>query len=67
MILNAECEHHCGWLWPFGFVPEGGCPVHDVPDHAPRDGRLWEGQRRSIALWWPVTRDGTVYVPMSLN
>jgi len=24
-----RCDHACGWMWPFGYVPEAGCPVHD--------------------------------------
>lgn len=26
-----RCENECGWVWPYGFVPECGCKVHD-PD-----------------------------------
>jgi hypothetical protein len=26
-----KCENVCGWVWPYGYVPECGCPVHD-PD-----------------------------------
>jgi hypothetical protein len=26
-----KCENVCGWTWPYGYVPECGCPVHD-PD-----------------------------------
>jgi hypothetical protein len=27
-----RCEHACGWTFPYGFVPEAGCPVHDAHD-----------------------------------
>ena len=26
-----HCENACGWVWPYGYVPEADCPVHD-PD-----------------------------------
>lgn len=66
-VYNVECEHVCAWIWPFGFVPENGCPTHDQPGRSPRDGRLWEGVRRRIAIWWPVAASGAVYPPRSLN
>jgi len=25
----TTCGHGCGWVYPYGFVPEAGCPVHD--------------------------------------
>ena len=25
-----ECGYNCGWTEPYGFVPEAGCPVHDI-------------------------------------
>ena len=31
-----KCENVCGWVWPYGYVPEAGCPVHD-PDE-------WKGE-----------------------
>jgi len=27
----ADCGYACGYQEPYGFVPEAGCPVHDVP------------------------------------
>lgn len=24
-----RCDHICEWTYPYGFVPEAGCPVHD--------------------------------------
>ena len=24
-----ECGYECGYTEPYGFVPEGGCPIHD--------------------------------------
>lgn len=24
-----RCTYPCGWVWPYGFVPHAGCPVHD--------------------------------------
>lgn len=23
------CGHGCDWVYPYGFVPEAGCPIHD--------------------------------------
>ena len=31
-VLNlfVRCDgYNCEWLYPYGFVPEGGCPKHD--------------------------------------
>lgn len=27
-----KCGNACGWIYPYGFVPEDGCPVHDVAE-----------------------------------
>lgn len=27
-----KCDGVCGWTWPFGYVPECGCPIHDPDD-----------------------------------
>lgn len=24
-----RCDNACGWTWPYGYVPECSCPVHD--------------------------------------
>ena len=24
-----DCNHVCDWVYPYGFVPEADCPVHD--------------------------------------
>lgn len=24
-----DCGYACGWAYPYGFVPEADCPVHD--------------------------------------
>ena len=29
-VLSGDCGHACDWCHPFGWVPEDGCPVHDV-------------------------------------
>ena len=29
-VLKGDCGHECDWVQPFGWVPEDGCPVHDV-------------------------------------
>ena len=29
---ETDCGYACGWAYPYGFVPECGCPVHDPPD-----------------------------------
>jgi len=26
---ETSCGYECGYVKPYGFVPEGGCPVHD--------------------------------------
>lgn len=28
---TMACGHFCGWVEPYGFVPEADCPVHDAP------------------------------------
>ncbi len=25
----TTCGYECHWVYPYGFVPEEGCPVHD--------------------------------------
>ena len=27
--IAVDCGYGCGWTWPYGFVPEAGCLVHD--------------------------------------
>lgn len=27
-----RCGNACGWEWPYGFVPECGCPAHNPTD-----------------------------------
>ena len=27
--LPCYPEYNCEWVYPYGFVPEGGCPYHD--------------------------------------
>lgn len=29
MFFEPKCGFECGWVYPYGFVPEAGCPVHD--------------------------------------
>lgn len=44
-VLTGDCGHACDWAQPYGWVPEDGCPVHDVKHKANRDlggeGTLW--------------------------
>ena len=61
---NSECENFCGFAWPFGFVPEEDCPIHDIP--APRDGRRWEGWPRRIAYFHAIIA-GRVFGPYFMN
>ena len=25
----GECDFDCGWMEPYGWVPEADCPIHD--------------------------------------
>ena len=36
-IVNTMhgCKNGCGYVEPYGFVPECGCPVHDPDDYCP--------------------------------
>ena len=27
--LPCRRDYNCEWVYPYGFVPEGGCPYHD--------------------------------------
>lgn len=27
-----KCDYACGWIYPYGFVPEDGCPMHDTAE-----------------------------------
>lgn len=29
MLFEEGCGFECNWVFPYGFVPEAGCPVHD--------------------------------------
>ena len=29
-VLGCGCE--CDFVYPYGFVPEAGCPVHDIEE-----------------------------------
>ena len=31
LFNDPGCGNACGYQWPYGFVPECGCPIHD-PD-----------------------------------
>ncbi len=33
-VLTGDCGHACDWAQPYGWVPENGCPVHDVEQKA---------------------------------
>lgn len=30
LSLDLRCGHACDFAHPYGFVPEAGCPVHDI-------------------------------------
>ena len=30
VVDPGPCEFACGYAEPYGFVPEAGCPVHDL-------------------------------------
>ncbi len=34
-VANTPCAHWCGWVEPYGFVPEADCPMHDAPSFKP--------------------------------
>lgn len=31
-VFDTPCGYACGYVEPYGFVPECGCPVHDPED-----------------------------------
>jgi hypothetical protein len=54
MEFDFGCGHACGFAYPYGFVPEAGCPVHDndyielVPCRACRQTGWVRGQGMMI-------------------
>ena len=30
VVEPGPCDHACRYVEPFGFVPEAGCPIHDL-------------------------------------
>lgn len=30
ILLLVDCGFECGHTEPYGFVPEAGCPIHDI-------------------------------------
>lgn len=28
----SDCDYACDWIYPYGFVPEADCPIHDKDD-----------------------------------
>ena len=28
-LVTGHCGLNCGWVKPYGFVPEADCPIHD--------------------------------------
>ena len=44
-VLTGDCGHACDWCHPWGWVPEDGCPVHDVEQRQNiclgEEGSLW--------------------------
>lgn len=36
-LCADHCGYACGYFEPFGFVPECGCPIHDVTPLTPDD------------------------------
>lgn len=31
-MVEYNCGYACGFTEPYGFVPEGGCPIHDTAE-----------------------------------
>ena len=29
-LSKCDCDNACAWVEPYGWVPEAGCPVHDL-------------------------------------
>jgi len=29
LFTPCDCGYACDWVYPYGFVPEADCPVHD--------------------------------------
>lgn len=50
-VLTGDCGHACGWAQPFGWVPEDGCPVHDV----------WQGKMQASDIY-ASTKHGMIKV-----
>ena len=59
-VLTGDCGHACDWLHPWGWVPEDGCPVHDVEHKAiirlGEEGEMWAdasaGECLLVGNWW---------------
>ena len=32
-LFNPQCGYECGYVEPYGFVPECGCPIHDRKEY----------------------------------
>jgi len=30
LLFPCKCGYSCGYTYPYGFVPEAGCPIHDA-------------------------------------
>ena len=38
----------CCWIWPYGFVPEAGCPWHDK---SPAAGYIEEDDKNEVGIF----------------
>ena len=69
-VLTGDCGHACDWAQPWGWVPEDGCPVHDVEHKANaclgEERTMWAdtsaGECLLVGNWWhwhsPVSDGG---------
>jgi len=32
-LHKNDCDYYCRWVYPYGFVPEAGCPIHDKDEN----------------------------------
>ncbi len=60
--FEPDCGHVCDWVYPYGFVPEDGCPVHDRYNWEETEGEMTEqhiptrGEKMLDDLWGPEAR-----------
>ncbi len=55
-LVTGNCGHiGCGYMEPYGFVPEAGCPVHDADTRLSRWARkVRKGREQSP---WQMRKD----------